>query len=263
MVGPPESLSGAPPQWRYLSLLLTQGLWTSLRALRLPEASGPGEGVAGPAETPGHPPLHLLALGDSIVAGVGVENSQEALPAQLAGALAGASGQAVRWYARGSNGCRSAGLVLSLDSLAPDLSPPSVVLVSNGINDVTRPVTLAAVLNGMRDAIEALEARFPESLVVCPGLPPLGAFPALPEPLRAVLGRRAMAVDAAFARWTAKRQRVLHLPFSQAVLPGEFAADGYHPNAAGVRRWAQLLCAPVLAALERLAVSGPDKVVNG
>ena len=69
--------------WLSLPLSAMQGLWLRKTAIRLPEASGSRRGVSGSGER-----LHLLALGDSIIAGVGTGRIDYSLPVQFADALA-------------------------------------------------------------------------------------------------------------------------------------------------------------------------------
>ena len=66
-----------------LPAIAWQGLRLRRTALRAPAAAGPAHGTTGSG-----PPLVLLGLGDSIVAGVGIERTEHALPGRTAGALA-------------------------------------------------------------------------------------------------------------------------------------------------------------------------------
>lgn len=69
------------------------------------------------------------------------------------------------------------------------------------------------------------------------GVPPLGHFRALPQPLRGWFGLRAGLMDAdlqAVARDSGAHYLSLDLPFEPVYL----ARDGYHPSAAGYRQWA-------------------------
>jgi lysophospholipase L1-like esterase len=51
--------------WLFLPFSALQGLWLRFSATRLPEATGDRTGINGQGEK-----LHLLAMGDSIIAGV-------------------------------------------------------------------------------------------------------------------------------------------------------------------------------------------------
>lgn len=226
-------MTTAPSYALFMATLMAQGPWVSRRTLRLPPAQGPAQGQHGEGRV-----LGILAVGDSIVAGVGVTSTSLALPARLAQALAPILSRCVHWHALGVNGQRSRALEASLGSAAVQVPAPDLVLISNGINDVTRPGRPALVLTRLQDAINAAQQQFPASKIVQLGLPPLGLFPALPAPLRQLLGARAAAIDAALADWIRPRERIHHMPFDEPANPEDFAQDGYHPNAGGVQRWA-------------------------
>ena len=67
-------------------------------------------------------------------------------------------------------------------------------------------------------------------------------FPALPTPLRQVLGMKARALDQINKEMASSRQQVLHLPFTANLQDvRQMAEDGYHPSALGVSIWAEEL----------------------
>lgn len=72
------------------------------------------------------------------------------------------------------------------------------------------------------------------------GVPDLGAFPALPRPLRTVLGWHAGALDGELRGLAARRPGVVHAP-APALTSDLFATDGFHPNTDAYARWAQHL----------------------
>ena len=85
--------------WLSLPVSALQGLRLRKTAIRLPEASGNRTGVCGLGK-----PVHLLAIGDSIIAGVGSGSVTHSLPVQFAEALATQKQCSVRWRIDGMNG---------------------------------------------------------------------------------------------------------------------------------------------------------------
>ena len=81
-----------PLFWGLLPVTAAQGLWLRNKALRLPGASGERAGVIGAG-----PDYHLLAIGDSIIDGVGTGTTAASLPVQFAQELATRRGLRVRW----------------------------------------------------------------------------------------------------------------------------------------------------------------------
>ena len=196
-----------------------------------------------------------MALGDSIIAGVGVETSDQALPSQLAVQLARRAGRTVYWTAAGLNGARSAWLLEHFEARTWPAASADLVVISNGINDVTTLRAESAVLEALKRVVEAAENCYPDALICQLGLPPLGAFPALPQPLRSVLGERAARIDRQLGEWLHSRPASVHLPFDGNPDPAQFARDGYHPAAGGITLWAEFLAGNVA---DRLAQPARD-----
>ena len=218
-------------------LVLPLALHTRRTALRLPPAAGPTEGLAG-GEWPGEP-LRLLVLGESTVAGVGVAELRQALPVQLAEALARLQGRPVRWRACGENGITAAQACVRLLPQVLD-EPIDLAVLVFGVNDSTRLTSLARwqlSLTLMSETLTLHGAR-----VVFTAVPPLQHFTALPRLLRRLLGARAGLLDSRLMR-LAGRLGSGHCPVDLAFSSDYLARDGYHPSALGYRVWAEALAA--------------------
>ncbi|MBV6412504.1 MAG: hypothetical protein OMOMHJEC_00276 [Xanthomonadales bacterium] len=241
---PPTMLR--PLFWLSLPVLLPQALWLKCSARRLPPATGARAGVVGQGK-----PLKLLLLGDSIVDGVGVERLEDALPGQLARALAMRCGARVEWHASGCNGARCRELRAQLARLP--VASADLAFVSVGVNDVTGLTTAGRFALQLRALLAGLRAHSPAALIVLAGIPPMEHFPALPTPLRQALGWRAARLDSVGRALAVSSPGVCHLPTPVPDDPAAFAEDGYHPNARACARWAQTLVASLdLARLHRL-----------
>jgi lysophospholipase L1-like esterase len=221
--------------WLLLPLSGAQGLWLRRTAIRLPEASGPGSGVCGEGE-----PLHLLALGDSIIAGVGTGTRERSLPVQFALALAANRGCSVHWCTEGANGADISDLLCTLGKLHPD-QPADVILISIGVNDVTGLRSLRRWRFLVEQLVLVLRAKWPRAQVIFAGLPPMGVFPLPPQPLRFTLGQRAAALDAIAAGIIARQPGMRHIPTVINPLEQEFCEDGFHPSAESCNYWALVL----------------------
>ncbi|WP_369259405.1 SGNH/GDSL hydrolase family protein [Geodermatophilus amargosae] len=221
-------------------VLLVQGAGVRRRTPVLPEAAGPRSGVV-PGKAPA---LTVAVLGESPAAGVGVATQQEALAARFAEALAGRSGREVRWRLSARTGTTAG---QALVRLVPGLAgpPADVVLVVLGVNDTLRLRGRAAWRRDVTALLEELRAlTAPGGVVVLAGLPDMGRFPTLPQPLRGVLGRHARALDGALEALAGPGVR--HAPAPPLDGPGLFAEDGFHPSAAACRIWAGTLAGTAL-----------------
>lgn len=221
-------------------LLLWQGARVRRQALRLPEAAGPRQGLAGHrADAP--PGLNLLVVGDSSAAGVGVATQAQALAAPLAAALAARLRVPVGWQLVATSGHGAADALRALRD-APDLRPADLMLVVLGVNDAVAMTPTRRWL-GTLDALHALAVeRAGVRLCWHSALPPMGRFPLLPQPLRWVLGHEAARLDDALRghlQGDPDRRWVGLPPLPPGALPaGWMAADGYHPGPLGYAAWA-------------------------
>ncbi|GLZ02911.1 hypothetical protein Acsp03_03780 [Actinomadura sp. NBRC 104412] len=219
----------------FAPLLLLQARRTARRTPRLDPASGADRGII-----PGAVPLlRVVVIGESTAAGVGASQHAEALPGYLAGALSDRRDCGVTWTAVGKNGATARKvfreLVPALNGASPD-----IVVITVGINDLIRRRPLRSWSLDLTALVAALRGRYDHAQVIVAGMPPVHRFPALPQPLRTVMGARARAMDR-IMREVARTYGALHVPMDPAMAadPGLFASDGFHPSPAGYRVWAQ------------------------
>ncbi|MGD0686385.1 MAG: SGNH/GDSL hydrolase family protein [Streptosporangiaceae bacterium] len=217
-------------------LALVQARRAVRRAPRLPAASGPAHGTAGH----GDPRRRLLVIGESTAAGVGAGAHGRALPGFLAAAMSRRVGGTVTWAVRGKSGATARKVLAEL--VPSGQQPFDVTVLTVGINDLfdrRAPRLWAADLRGLIDALSGEGGR---TRVIVSGMPPVQRVPAIPQPLRFVLSRRARAMDRVTRQVSAERGAV-YVPISAAIVRGEglFASDGFHPSEAGYRVWAGVL----------------------
>jgi lysophospholipase L1-like esterase len=227
-------------------LLFWQGRRVRREALRLPEAAGPRAGVAGQGRT-----LRLLLLGDSSAAGVGVADQSEALAGRVVGLLA--ADHRVHWRLEASTGDRLDDLLRRVEHLP--LQGFDAVVVAIGVNDATGRTSTAAWRRGLRRLLSLLGERCGEPFVLLCAIPPMQAFPALPRPLAGWLGMAAARLNAASHALLEDAPRACLVRFEFEPDPQWMCEDGFHPSAAGYRRWAEAVAA---ALRERLAAASPS-----
>lgn len=221
--------------WLLLPVSAIQGLWLRHKALRLPGAPGARVGTAGSGE-----PLHLLAVGDSIIDGVGITRFEEALPAQFAEALSKLTQRSVSWKAEGKTGLAIAEVLDRLDRTELN-EPPDIVLVSVGVNDVTGLSSIGNWRLSLEALLERINHKWPGALTVFLGLPPMDQFPLPPQPLSSTLGMRSASLDRAAAEVIAGCSRAVHVPARINSLQHPFCKDGFHPAAESCTLWAREL----------------------
>ena len=228
--------------WGSVPLVGLQALRVRRRAPRFAGAGGPAEGAEGAGSA-----RRLVAIGDSIIAGVGAAALSEALVGQTARALAETLPARVEWIARGRIGANAG---QALRELLPELpaAPADFFLVSVGVNDVTSLSTRAAWRRNLDALLAALRAHSPEAIIAMVGVPPMRRFPLLPQPLRALLGLRAEQFDGIARRVIENHPRALYLPLDIDPSPDQFAADGYHPSQESYGALGRAMAARIAAA---------------
>jgi lysophospholipase L1-like esterase len=211
-------------------LLAAQALYARRVTPRLAEPSGARTGHDGSG-----PRLRLLIAGDSSAAGVGATSQQEALAGQVADALADAFD--LSWRLEAQTGYAVQDVIDHL--LAMDPEPFDVALICVGVNDVTGRTGARDWSCRLLALIQLLKSRFAVMHIVFSGLPPMHAFPALPQPLRWYLGARAARFDALLAECARHDARcdLLHVDFP--LQADHMATDGFHPGAPAYRLWGE------------------------
>jgi len=211
--------------WLLFPWLLPQALWVRKTAPRTAAAEEPSQGRAGIGAR------QLLALGDSIIAGVGVRSTAQALPAQTAQALAKLTEDGIRWQAIGNSGATSAELLQTVLTGLP-LNPVDYILISVGVNDVTGLVAIARFQRNLHAVLQQLSVHSPQAVIAVAGIPPLRGFPLLPQPLRTLFGWRGDAFDTAIQQVTSHFAMARHAVMDFDPKPELFSEDGYHPSVA-------------------------------
>jgi lysophospholipase L1-like esterase len=116
------------------------------------------------------------------------------------------------------------------------------VLVAFGVNDTTAFHSVARWRKDLCQLLKVLDTRCGPRLIVLSGVPPMQHFPALPQPLRLVLGLKSKVLDAAAREFETSHPRITYVPLPTDMVNVELmASDGYHPSAKGCALWAEIL----------------------
>jgi lysophospholipase L1-like esterase len=188
------------------------------------------------------PRLRYVVMGDSTAVSQGSaydEGYATATAAYLA------KSHTVEWSNVAVPGARARDV---LDKQLPQAAArrPDVVLIAVGANDVTHLSNNAAVRQALAVTITRLQKANSGVHIVLTGAPDMGAPPRLPQPLRWLAGRRTVSLNntlqslmpppaVVFAPIAAKTGPVFR------AHPDLFAADKFHPTAAGYRLWTPVL----------------------
>jgi lysophospholipase L1-like esterase len=211
--------------WLSLPWVLPQALWVRRRT---PRFQGPAGELCGAF---GDQPHHrIIGVGDSIVAGVGTYSPDHTITAQLAMCWQLETGCATEWTAHGKIGARIGRIKRIVESLERD-DRATLVLISVGVNDITSLTAVDEWIAVLASLVTIVQERFPQARIALLGIPPLELFPALPSPLKYILGWRATDFDRAARRYAESRPGVSYVPINRRPKPEEFSSDGFHPSA--------------------------------
>jgi lysophospholipase L1-like esterase len=234
-----------------LPIIIIQAMWVRKKTLRLPEPSGARELKSEPLDHKPEGkqiPFNVLVIGDSAAAGVGVSTQSDALTGKLYQALSQSLGEsfAVSVTLHARTGLASSDIIALLKH--EQSLRYQVIVVSIGVNDVTRFITLTKWRNNLRQIHHILLQKFlceqsQQALIIYSAVPPMHAFPAIPQPLRFMLGQRASLLNRVLA------STIGILPYSRLLqlnivnVKGEataelMAEDGFHPSSVGYALWA-------------------------
>ena len=211
-------------------ILFFQGRRVRLSTPRLPEPPGDRAGVQGEGTL-----LRLLILGDSAAAGVGASHQSEALSGNLIAELS--ADYRLDWRLIAKTGATTQSTLKAREKLTDETF--DIVVLSLGVNDVTGQVALPTWLEQQRSLRSWCFNTLGAKLVISSGLPLMGQFPALPQPLRWYLGRRANQFDGALKRELDKVQSSEYSSLRFSSTPDLMASDGFHPGPEIYAEWAK------------------------
>jgi len=211
-------------------ILITQGLYTKYKTPRLEEAKGPRQGVTGQGKH-----LRLLVCGDSAAAGVGADQQSQALTGQLLDLLQ--PHYQCSWHLEAQSGYTSKAFIQHLQQLNPQNF--DIAVLSIGVNDVTKPISVAAWMQNIAKIHDLLTDKFSVKYVIYTAVPAMQQFPALPFPLRYFLGKTAQQMNQQFQAKYANQQHSTVLTMQLPIERHYMAGDGFHPSPIGYTLWAQ------------------------
>jgi lysophospholipase L1-like esterase len=188
-------------------VLLAQGGKMRRTALRLPEASGQRSGLVLSEGTKVE--LKILFVGDSSMAGVGVQNQTAALAFQVASILANQLGRPIRWQVVAKSGVNTRGASEFLKG--QELLPADLIVTALGVNDVTSQRTPSRFIADYEALIHDLLPKVGARFAVINGLPPMHITPIAPQPLRWYLGKCAYLLNERLYQWIALHPNISYV----------------------------------------------------
>src|SRR5690242_12394946 len=228
-------LVGRAVVYALFPVMLSQAFALRRHALTLVPAAGPSAGKIGRGE-----PLHFLAIGDSIIAGVGARRVERSTVVHVARLMSGRLAREINWHATGIIGASARRVRRDAIAQLPP-RPFDVIMLSVGVNDVLKLERSGRFRRQLLKLIHELHRHSPQAIIGYVGLPPLEAFPKLRRPLRWIVGRRVRRFDMVARQAVTRVPNALHIPVRAAPHAYLFADDGLHPTEPGQRRLGKII----------------------
>lgn len=229
----------------FLPLLLFFGQRVRRRIPELPEAS---EHITG--HIPGtEPALHILTLGESTIAGVGVTDHEDGIVGALARELHEWSGKAVYWQVLARNGYTAEKVDQKLVPRVP-AHALDLIVIGLGGNDTFQFNSPLTFRKHLKSVLTHLRERQPNTPIIIANMPPVYAFPAFPWYMQAILGGLVQLHGAVIRNLPQQFEGVYYMHelirldnwVSRAggkVTVDDFFSDGVHPSKMTYTMWGQ------------------------
>ena len=230
-----RQLAGRAVVYALFPVLLSQAFALRRHALTLVPAAGASRGRIGRGE-----PLRFLAIGDSIIAGVGARRVERSTVVHVARFMAGRLAREIHWHASGVIGASARGVRREVMPALPR-EPFDAILVSVGVNDVLKLERRRRFRRQLLKLVRDLRRHSPDAVIAYVGLPPLDRFPRLRRPLRWIVGLRVRRFDAVARETLTRVPNAIHIPVRFSPRLEMFADDGLHPSEASQRRLAKII----------------------
>ncbi len=226
-------------------LLYVQGKQIRARVPELPEANG----VTGSSSTKNGTPLHMITIGESTIAGVGVATHQEGFTGTLAEELSNHINTTISWKVYAKSGFTAKDV---LEEIIPTITDSTIDLIVIGLggNDaftLNRPKNWNLNIKGI---IQQLKNKYPNSPIVFLNMPPIKVFPAFTKPIKFVIGNLVELLGNELDQTIQEFENVFYyantitiqdwrtrLNLTEKV--DDFFSDGVHPSKLAYQVWAK------------------------
>ncbi len=228
-----------------LPLMYLQGKRIRSKVPSLPEAKGK-EGVilAGTTNK-----LRILAIGESTVAGVGVETHEEGFAGSMAKELSSKLNVDVEWKVYAKSGYTAKKVV---EKIIPRIQETNidVIVIGLGGNDAFTLNNPKKWKAHIQELINALKSKFKNVIIVFANMPPIKEFPAFTSLIKITLGNLVEILGEELELLIKDQKDVFY--YSRTITieswikrlnikakPSAFFSDGVHPSKLTYQVWAK------------------------
>ena len=230
-----------------LPLMYYQGIQIRKSVPKLPEATGT-EGSCFSVDS-AQDSLKIIALGESTVAGVGVQTHEEGFTGTFVKELSNLSNQNIVWKVYAKSGYTAKNVQ---QKLLPKIQENDIdiILVGLGGNDAFTLNHPKRWRKHMNRLILDLKDRFPKSLIVFTNMPPIKEFPAFTPLIKFTIGNLVEILGDELKSLVKKHENVLYFDdritlkewskrYNLEAKISDYFSDGVHPSKLTYQTWAK------------------------
>ncbi len=231
-------VSGAVPLLPYM---VFQGIYIRKK---IPKLLPPTD-IKGSTGT-GENALNLLTIGESTIAGIGVDSHEEGITGQLASYFAKRLKRKINWEVFAKSGLTSKEILVKLQSDPIQISP-DIIVIGTGANDGFRLKSPNVFKKNILKTIKLLHTKFPDTPIVFANMPPIASFPAFPFLVKLFVGKTVERYGNLLNKTIKKipgvyfdEKEIRELNWeSKGYLASDFFSDGVHPSKLTYHLWAE------------------------
>lgn len=214
---------------------------------KLPEATG-NEGIANPGSS-NQQVIHLITLGESTIAGVGVDTHEEGFTGTLASSLARKSNRSVHWKVYARSGYTANRVT---EKLVPKIIEDKVDLfvIGLGANDAFTLNSPQKWRQAIHNLIQNLHEKYPNACIVFCNMPPIKEFPAFTPLIKFTIGNLVEILGQELKKLVSEYSYAFYFDekislkgwiekFQLEAAKEEFFSDGVHPSKLTYQTWAE------------------------
>ncbi len=230
----------------FIPILKYQGKKVFDNVPKLPEAKGPEGKVEVGFQTNNE--LRLITLGESTIAGVGVETHEEGFTGTLAKELSKLLSANIHWRAYAHSGYTAKRV---LQEIVPKIKEKEIglIVIGLGANDAFTVNTPENWTKDIRKLIDVLKKNYPKALIVFCNMPPIKEFPAFPRLLKFFVGNLVEIFGQELIELVKSYENVYYASDKMSLADwvkrnenvkdaSDFFSDGVHPSKLTYQAWA-------------------------
>ncbi|WP_299064420.1 SGNH/GDSL hydrolase family protein [uncultured Polaribacter sp.] len=229
-----------------LPLLYFQGKNIRKKVPKLPEAKEPKGLVNGNFNTT----LNILCIGESTIAGVGVDFHKNGFTGALANVVSKKLKNNINWrvYARSGYTVKQV-----CNKIIPKIeeSTTDIIVIGMGGNDAFTLNSPKKWIADIKTLVELLQNKFTETSIFFTNMPPIKEFPAFTKTIKFVIGNLVEILGNELHRFTKNKKNVFyykevitlknwskkhHLPNNNSKI---YFSDGVHPSKLTYHIWGE------------------------